>query len=68
MARKLRSTEASRLVAVLAPILDLPRGAWQVVLNDAVTMASFMDAECRVRHIKITDAMRERIRSALTPA
>ena len=68
MARKLRSTEASRLVAVLAPILDLPRGAWQVVLNDAVTMASFMDAECRVRHVKITDAMRERIRSALTPA
>lgn len=68
MARKLRSTEASRLVAVLAPILDLPRGAWQVVLNDAVTMASFMDTECRVRHIKITDAMRERIRSALTPA
>ena len=68
MARKLRSTEASRLVAVLAPILDLPRGAGQVVLNDAVTMASFMDAECRVRHIKITDAMRERIRSALTPA
>jgi len=68
MARKLHSTEASRLVTVLAPILDLPKGAWQVVLNDAMTMASFMDAECRVGHIKITDAMRERIRDALVPA
>lgn len=68
MAGKLRSTEASRLVAVLAPILDLPRGAWQVVLNDAMTMASFMDAECRVRHLKIDDAMRERIRDVLLPA
>ena len=68
MARKFRTTEASRLVTVLAPILDLPRGAWQVVLNDAMTMASFMDAECRVRHIKITDAMRERIRGVLVPA
>lgn len=67
MARKLRSTEASRLVAVLAPILDLPRGAWQVVLNDAMTMASFMDAECRVRHIKVTETMREQIRGALLP-
>jgi len=68
MARKLRATEASRLVTVLAPILDLPRGAWQVVLNDAMTMASFMDAECRVRHIRIDDTMRERIRGALVPA
>ena len=68
MARKHRLTEASRLVSVLAPILDLPRGTWQVVLNDAMTMASFMDAECRVRHIKITDAMRESIRGALVPA
>jgi hypothetical protein len=68
MARQLRSTEASRLVSVLAPILDLPKGAWQVVLNDAMTMASFMDADCRVRHIRITDAMRERIRGALVPA
>ena len=68
MARKPRVTEASRLVAVLAPILDLPRDAWQIVLNDAMTMASFMDAECRVRHIKITDAMRERIRGVLSPA
>jgi hypothetical protein len=68
MARKLRSSEASRLAVALAPILDLPRGAWQVVLNDGMTMASFMDAECRVRHIRITDAMRERIRGALVPA
>jgi len=68
MARKLRATEASRLVGVLAPILDLPKGAWQVVLNDAMTMASVMDGECRVRHIKINDAQRERIRGALVPA
>ncbi len=68
MSRKLRASEASRLAVALAPVLDLPRGAWQVVLNDAMTMASFMDAECRVRHIKITDAMRERIRGALVPA
>ncbi|WP_443748578.1 hypothetical protein [Asticcacaulis solisilvae] len=67
MARKLRSTEASPLVVALAPILDLPKGAWQVVLNDAMTMASFMDAECRVRHIRISDAVRERIRDALVP-
>lgn len=68
MAHKLRATEASRLVAVLAPILGLPKGAWQVVLNDALTMASFMDAECRVRHVKIDEHQRERVRDALMPA
>ena len=47
----------------LKQVLRLPEGTWQLVINQALTAASYMDGSNRVHHIEIDEARRQALRA-----
>ncbi len=51
----------------LRRVLRLPNDAWQLMIDDEFTKASFMDAKCEVFQIKIDKLTQKDARRALGP-
>lgn len=55
-----------RITPALREALHLPSGTWQLVVNRAMTAASYMDGRHRVHHIEIDDVKRQQLKTIAT--
>lgn len=49
----------------LKQALNLPPDVWQLVINKAFTIVSFMDGQHQVHHLELDDLKRQRARREL---
>lgn len=57
-----------RITAHLKQVLQLPADTWQLVINQGMTSAAYMDGKNRVHHVDITDLQRQQLKRALGPS
>ncbi len=55
----------SDMLKTLPPSLHLPRGIWQLAINDTVSIVSYMDANNQVGHVDITGDAHAVVKRAL---